>query len=280
MRSSPAPAAHHAHQLRRSDEQPLVAGLPGPAEVAASQGSFELGPVVVAQRVQQRRMSTAERAERLEDRRVGPGALHRRGATAGDLPAPPAGHRVGQVEDRRLAHSGRPCDQHRDPPSGGRLVEDRADPVADASPPEEPGAPSPRPAAAPCVARSRGAAALRSSSARRRTASAPGEAPSSRCNACSSRSSWTSAPRTSPPADRSLARARCAASSAGSSARTSSHRPSSRRRSRCWWRAALASIIGPRLVRVVGQQRAGVPPKRLLGQRQVAGLQCLGGRCG
>ena len=45
----PGPGCRHPHQLCSRDEQPLVAGLAGPAEVPASQGALDLGPVVVAQ---------------------------------------------------------------------------------------------------------------------------------------------------------------------------------------------------------------------------------------
>ena len=44
----PGPGGRHAHQLGRRDEQPLVAVLAGPAEIASGQGPLDLGPVVVA----------------------------------------------------------------------------------------------------------------------------------------------------------------------------------------------------------------------------------------
>ena len=47
----------HAHQLGGGDEQPLVAVLPGPAQVASGQRALDLGAVVVSQAVEQRRVS-------------------------------------------------------------------------------------------------------------------------------------------------------------------------------------------------------------------------------
>ena len=68
MRKKPSSGRPHSHQLRRGDEQPLMAGLAGPAQVASAQSSLELGSVVVTQRVEERRMTTTERAECLENR--------------------------------------------------------------------------------------------------------------------------------------------------------------------------------------------------------------------
>ena len=175
MRTSPDPAAATRISSAGGDEQLLVAVLARPPELPSGQGVLELGPIVVAQAVEQRRVAAAQCAERFEHRRVGPGALHRRGGPSGHLPALPAGQRVGQVEDRRLPHSGRTRDQQRDAPSRARLLEDGADAGRPRCAARRDGA-----GAALCRrwrrrrARSLAAAALRSSSARSRTASGAG----------------------------------------------------------------------------------------------------------
>ena len=217
-------------------------------------------------------MTTAEHAECFQHRRVGPRPFDRRGAAPGHLPSLSTGEHVGQVEGRRLADSRGAGDQHGDATPCACLAEDGADLVTDLPSAEQPDGCA-LAADGPGEECGVGVVMLRSSSARRCTASTPGAAPSSRRSACSSRSSCTRAPRASPASARARARARCASSSAGSSASTSCQRPSSRNSSRCWPRADASGFVGPRLVGVVGQQGAAVPAQRLGGERPVVALQ-------
>jgi hypothetical protein len=54
------------HELGGRDEESLVAGLACPAEVAPREGALDLDPVVVAQGVEQRRVSAAQATQRLQ----------------------------------------------------------------------------------------------------------------------------------------------------------------------------------------------------------------------
>src|SRR5215207_7193612 len=76
----------HSHELRGGDEEPLVAVLAGPAEVASGERTFDLAAEVITQRVQESRVATAQRVERVKDWGVGPGPLHRRGSAPRHLP--------------------------------------------------------------------------------------------------------------------------------------------------------------------------------------------------
>ena len=64
----PVPARGQPDQLGRGDEQPLVAGLAAPGHVPPGQRPFDLLPVGVVQPVEQRRVPTAQAAERLQHR--------------------------------------------------------------------------------------------------------------------------------------------------------------------------------------------------------------------
>ena len=140
------------HQLGGRHEQPLVHGLAAPIEVATGQGPADLAPVLVAQRVQEGRVPPAEVVERLEHRGVWPWSLHRRRLTAADLPVSPPCEGRGHVEHRGLADAGRPGDQHRGATSVSGGVEDRAQPVAHVTPTEE----ADRPSLSPSIRASRG----------------------------------------------------------------------------------------------------------------------------
>ncbi len=100
-----------AHQLRDRDEQALVAGLAGPADVPARQGTLDLEAEPVVETVEQCGVLAAQLTERLEDGRVGPRALDGGGGAATGAPVALAGQCLGEPEHRGLADAGQAGDQ-------------------------------------------------------------------------------------------------------------------------------------------------------------------------
>ncbi len=125
-------------QLAGCDEQPLVRCLPAPDHLSSGQGPLDLPPVVVVETVEQRGVVPAHVTERLQHRRVGPGPLDGTRGPAADPPAALHAECAGQVEDRGLADPGRTRHQQRAPSPRVRLVEPAPDVVAHGAPPHQP----------------------------------------------------------------------------------------------------------------------------------------------
>ena len=134
-------------QLGGRDEQPLMARLAGPADLAAGQRPFDLEAVHVVQAVEERVMLAAQVVQRLQDRRVGPGSLDCRCGAATGSPAAPGGQPLRKFEDGGLTHAGRAGEQQRAAATARRLVETLADQVPHIASAEEPAVLRRRPAA-------------------------------------------------------------------------------------------------------------------------------------
>ena len=100
------PGRGEPKQFRGAHEQPLVTNVAGLLR-GAMQGTLDLVAIVVGEAVEQRRLATAEVRERLEHRRVRPGALDRGGSAYARAEAAILGALVDPPQQRCLADARR-----------------------------------------------------------------------------------------------------------------------------------------------------------------------------
>ena len=129
------------HELGRGDEQPLMSdpaaadrgtagrlgGLAGARRLVTAPSPVDLRAVRVIEPVEQRRMPAAEVGHGLEHRCVRPGALDRGGTADAAPPAERGRVRAELLDERGLAGSRRPGDEHGSPSAGA----DRAEQVGE-----------------------------------------------------------------------------------------------------------------------------------------------------
>ena len=110
-----------SYELCRGHEEPLVRALAGPLDLGSGESPVDLLAVMIGQAVEQGRMAPADVGERLDDRRIRPGALDRRRRAVTDSEVELLRPCADRLQQRRLAHAGGTAEDQGSASAGSRV---------------------------------------------------------------------------------------------------------------------------------------------------------------